>query len=381
MDGAPQVALGWATFGRQRFEIASSIEPIMTDVNPSHIPLDGGKGPALWGKHTLVSIVLTAAVMVFLAAYVDVHHLWQQLVDSNKVYLVIAGLSHYATYPIRGIRWKRCLKHLPLQCSSARFGLLVFFYNFVDNLVPAKLGDLYAAHLVRINCGVRRSAALGSLLFLRTLDSWIIFGMAAAVSWHLFADAIPRSVVWVLIVGCSFAVVGTTLMVVFVLFKRSVPRWLPETIRQMIKAFQAGMWPKPKQFFRISLHTIAIWLLESLWIFFLALAFNLQLSVANLIFLTMIPLIASAFPITPSGAGVVELTLFTCLRVIGVSSPLAVSLTVVNRFIDYWLHIALGALTWSIRKQIGLHTWREIPPGSFDSGGDGPGCIGQQISP
>ena len=353
----------------------------MTDLNNSHITLDKGKGPALWGKHTLVSIVLTAAVMCFLAAYVDTGHLWQQLVASNKAFLLIAAISHYATYPIRGIRWKRCLKHLPLQCSSARFGLLVFFYNFVDNLVPAKLGDLYAAHLVRINCGVRRSAALGSLLFLRTLDSWVIFGLAAAVSWHLFSNAIPRSVIWVLIVGCTFAVVGTTLMVVFVLFKRSVPRWLPDAIRQMIGAFQAGMWPNPRQFFRISLHTIAIWVLESLWIFFLAIAFDLQLSVANLIFLTMIPLIASAFPITPSGAGVVELTLFTCLRVIGVSSPLAVSLTVVNRFIDYWLHIALGAVTWAIRKRIGLRTWKDIAPGNVDNDRESRAFIGQQDAP
>ena len=336
----------------------------MTDLDNSQTSLDEGKGPALWGKHTLASIVLTLAVMIFLAAYVDVRYVWQQLVASNKMYLLIAALSHYATYPIRGIRWKRCLKHLPLQCDSARFGLLVFFYNFVDNLVPAKLGDLYAAHLVRINCGVRRSAALGSLLFLRTLDSWIIFGLAAVVSWHLFAAAIPRSVGWALIVGCSFAVVGTTLMLVFVVFKRSVPRWLPETLRQMIIAFQTGMWPRPKQFFRISLHTIAIWTLESLWIFFLALAFNLRLGVADLLFVTMIPLIASAFPITPSGAGVVELTLFSCLRVIGVSSPLAVSLTVVNRFIDYWLHIALGALTWAARKHIGLRTWRDVRPDS-----------------
>ena len=79
------------------------------------------------------------------------------------------------------------------------------------------------------------------------------------------------------------------------------------------------------------------------------------------VFLTMIPLIASAFPITPAGAGVVDLTLFTCLRVIGVSSPLAVSVTVVNRFIDYWLHIGLGLVVFSIRRTLNLHTWREVP--------------------
>ena len=353
----------------------------MTDRDHSHIPLDEGKGPALWGKHTLVSIGLTLGVMVFLAAYVDFGHLWQQLVICNKSLLLIAAICHYGTYPIRGMRWKRCLKHLPLHCSSARFGLLVFFYNFVDNLVPAKLGDLYAAHLVRINCGVRRSAALGSLLFLRTLDSWVIFGLAAVVSWVLFADAMPPSVTWVLIIGCAFAVIGTILMVVFVMFKRAVPRWVPEPIRQMIRAFQTGMWPKPEQYVRISLLTITIWVLESLWIFFLALAFNIRLSPAELIFVTMIPLIASAFPITPSGAGVVELTLFSCLRVIGVSAPLAVSLTVINRFIDYWLHIALGAATWAIRNKLGLRSWRDVSPVSADKDKNNLELIGQENRP
>ena len=42
--------------------------------------------------------------------------------------------------------------------------------------------------------------------------------------------------------------------------------------------------------------------------------------------------------------------------------PIAGSLTVVNRFIDYWLHIALGVLTWAARRLIGLRTWRDVPP-------------------
>jgi hypothetical protein len=47
--------------------------------------------------------------------------------------------------------------------------------------------------------------------------------------------------------------------------------------------------------------------------------------------------------------------------VVGISTPIAGSLTVVNRFIDYWLHIALGVLTWAIRRIIGLRTWRDMP--------------------
>jgi uncharacterized protein (TIRG00374 family) len=129
----------------------------------------------------------------------------------------------------------------------------------------------------------------------------------------------------------------------------------------MIQAFHTGMWPRPKELLPIAALTIIIWGLETLWIFCLVLAFNLQIGPAEAIFLTMIPLLASAFPLTPAGAGVVEITLYSCLRVVGVASPIAGSLTVVNRFIDYWLHIVLGVITWALRRFIGLRTWRDVP--------------------
>ena len=351
----------------------------MTESNHNPDPGNSGKAPALWGWHTLLSVGITLVVLVLLATYVDIEHLRKELTASNKWLLLLAGLSHYATYPVRGMRWKYSLRHLPVRCSKARFGLLVFFYNFVDNLVPAKLGDLYAGHLARINCGIRRSSALGSILFLRTLDAWVVFGLAALASWHLFTGSLPKSVTWVLIIGGIFAIVATIIMLVFVFMKRKIPGWFPVPVRKMIEAFRSGMWPKPKELIPIAFLTGAIWVLEILWIFLLALAFNLRFGTVETVFLTMIPLIASAFPITPAGAGAVELTLFTCLRVIGVSSPLAVSIRVVNRFIDYWLHIFLGVLTWSIRRYIGLHTWKDVPPESINDGYTETALAGEKV--
>jgi uncharacterized protein (TIRG00374 family) len=120
------------------------------------------------------------------------------------------------------------------------------------------------------------------------------------------------------------------------------------------------MWPQPREVIPIAGLTLAIWVLETLWIFFLVLGFGKTLSGTEAVFLTMIPLLASAFPLTPSGAGVVDITFFSCLRVVGVASPLAVSVTVVNRFIDYWLHIGLGLLVWAMRERIGFRAMRDV---------------------
>ena len=318
------------------------------------------KAPKLWGWTTYLSIAIAIIILGFAATVVDLKEIGRHIAACDKRFVLLGALAHYATYLVRGIRWRRCLSHLPVKAGSIRFGLLVFFYNFVDNLVPAKLGDVYAAHLARINFRIRRSAAMGSIVFLRMVDAWIVLLLAALASWMLFADRLPGAVFWSLIGGAIIAVGATSIMLAFFLFNKKLPGWIPLKIQQMIQAFHTGMWPRAKELFPIAILTITIWVLEIIWIFCLTLAFDLQIVFTEAIFLTMIPLLASAFPFTPSGAGVVEITLFSCLRVVGVTSPIAGSLTVINRFIDYWLHIALGVLTWAIRRVIGLRTWRDV---------------------
>jgi len=319
------------------------------------------KSPQLWGWPTYLSIAVAIAILIFAASMVNLKEIWREIGSCNKRLVLLGALAHYATYAARGMRWRRCLNHLPIKAGSGRFGLLVFFYNFVDNLVPAKLGDVYAAHLARINFKIRRSAALGSIVFLRMIDAWIILFLAAAACWVLFADRLPSAVLWSLIGGAIIAMGATGVMLVFFLFNKRLPAWIPEKIQQMIQSFHTGMWPRYTELIPIAVLTLIIWMLEIAWIFLLVLAFGLHIGSAEAVFLTMIPLLASAFPLTPSGAGVVEITLFSCLRVVGVSTPVAGSLTVVNRFIDYWLHIALGVLTWAVRRVIGLRTWRDVP--------------------
>jgi uncharacterized membrane protein YbhN (UPF0104 family) len=316
------------------------------------------KPPRLWGWHTLLSGTGTLILLAVLATLVDWQGIRRELLVCNKSYILLGGGFHYLTYPLRGLRWRRCLSHLPVSGSRAKFGLVVFFYNFVDNVVPGKLGDLYAAHMARINFGIRRSEAIGSIVFLRMLDAWIILCVAFAASRSLLSAHLPNSVLWALIGGGLIALGASTTMLVFFFLGRSLPGWVPEKIKEMIQAFRKGMWPRNGEILPIIGLTVLIWAFETLWIFFLALGFGQAFTPGKLLFLTMIPLLASAFPFTPSGAGVVEVTLFSCLQVVGLSASLAGSITVLNRFIDYWLHIILGAVVWLFRRRLDLRSWR-----------------------
>lgn len=341
---------------RPNADYAVAQEPI----NQALPERDSGSFHPFWNWKTFLSLVLTAGLLAFLASHIDSAALWQDLAGANTVYLTLGLLAHYATYPIRGLRWRRTLGDLGKETPASRFGLIVFFYNAVDNVLPAKLGDLYAAHLARLNFRIRRSSALGSLVFLRLIDVWIVLSLATASAWYVFSAHLPADVTWVLGGGLLLAIAVSAVLLTMLILGKTTPDWIPERVAEMIDDFHKTLWPDRKDRPAIVLLTITIWALETLWMFCLVRAFGVELSFWGLIFLTQAPLLASAFPLTPSGAGAVEITMFGCLRLLGVPSPLAISITVINRVIDYWLHIGLGGLTWALRKPLGLHTLREL---------------------
>ncbi len=318
--------------------------------------------PRLWGWQTLLSGIATLIILAFLATYIDWQSTWQEFLSSQKGYVLLGAACHYLTYPVRGARWRQCLAHLPIRENGGSFGLVVFFQNFVDNVVPAKLGDVYGAHLARINFGIRRSEAIGSILFQRMLDAWIVLLLSVLASATILADHLPRSIQWVLLGGCLIAVLSSLILLVFLFLDKTAPDWLPHKAADLVHAFRKGMWPKRERLPPILGYSALIWLLETLWVYFLIRGFGPILNLSDALFLTMLPLLATAFPLTPSGAGVVELTLFSCLRVVGVEASLAASITLLNRFLDYWCHIGAGVLLWFLRDRLGLRTWREPHP-------------------
>src|SRR5215475_13060833 len=327
-----------------------------------------------------MSLVMTLVILLGLGAMLDIQETWRQVVACDKMLIVLGGLAHYVTYGVRGYRWQRCLA----QVSGARqwrlFGLLTFFANGVDNVVPGKLAEVYAAHLAWIKCGVRRPTALGALLFLRMVDAWVVLLLAALASWWLFALRLPHAVLWSLWLGVYIAGGVTLVLLAFVMSQMLLPTWIPARGQQMIRAFHIGMRPPSSQLGLIIVLTGLIWGLESVWTVSLAAAFGIKVRLVQGMFLTMIPLLASALPLTPSGVGVVEVTMYSCLRLLDVSTASAASLTIVHRLIDYWLHIGVGALLWACRRPIGLRTWLEVSPSDASGTQSSPHSLHEGVS-
>ena len=78
--------------------------------------------PALWGWQTWASMGIALTVLVILAAQVDFEKVWKQIKAAHLSYALLGAFAHYLTYFVRGRRWKKCLRHIPLRATSLKFG-------------------------------------------------------------------------------------------------------------------------------------------------------------------------------------------------------------------------------------------------------------------
>jgi uncharacterized protein (TIRG00374 family) len=150
-------------------------------------------------------------------------------------------------------------------------------------------------------------------------------------------------------------------VLLFFMLRHGPSVWLPQRLRQFMDLLRLGLLPRSREMVPIVGLTLLIWGLEMGCLALMARAFGVRLGAAEAAFVTTFPAVASSFPLTPGGVGIVDLTLAGCLRVLGVSGVAAVSLTIVNRFFDYWLHLAIGVLIWAVRAWLGFRTWRDAP--------------------
>ena len=130
---------------------------------------DGGQislGARLRQPRTIISlgIPLVLLALIFrVALNVDFAELANSVASANKLLLIAAFLVFYAGFPIRGARWALLLKGAGMRVGTKDATEILFLSWLVNCLVPAKLGDVYRAYLLKLNSPVSLSRTLGTV--------------------------------------------------------------------------------------------------------------------------------------------------------------------------------------------------------------------------
>lgn len=164
--------------------------------------------------------------------------------QANPALVLAAFLVFYAGFPLRGQRWVILLRGTGMRVPVKDSTEIIFLSWLVNCVVPAKLGDLYRAYLLKINSTASLSKTFGTIFIERVLDICAIALMGIAAGYWSFRDGLPPVIE--LVFGIGFGVVVVLMVGLFTMrnFGRRIiaaTPFLPHQVLELYDRFEQGV--------------------------------------------------------------------------------------------------------------------------------------------
>ncbi|MGI8828343.1 MAG: lysylphosphatidylglycerol synthase transmembrane domain-containing protein [Candidatus Limnocylindria bacterium] len=277
--------------------------------------------------------------------------------EADPGFLLLAFAAYYATFPLRGFRWRYVLARSGLKVRFPDATEILFLSWFVNCLVPAKLGDLYRAYLLRGNYGASISRTVGTVFIERIADIIIIAALALSAGFWSFRGRSTPQIDMLFLIGFIISIGLVLLLVGLRVFGGHIERWLPERIGALWVKFQEGS--TGALTFRsvpvILVLTGVIWMLEGARLYFVIRALDLpgvEIGISASVFVALAAALLTAIPLTPAGFGFVEVGIIGVLAIYGVVQEPAAAVALVDRSLTIITVIILGGILYAFSRKV-----------------------------
>lgn len=317
---------------------------------------------------TILSIVVPLILLVFVfqvALKIDIEQLKNGILHSNPLLLFAGLVIFYVGFPLRGLRWSMILRRTGFRITIRDSTEILFLSWLVNCLVPAKLGDIYRAYLLKINSTSSLSRNVGTVFIERILDLVVVALLGLVAGFVSFRSGMPPEVQAIFVVGVVLVVALTGGLLTLRSFGRRllVRLPIPERFIDLYDRFEEGVFSAVglRELPKLGLITVLTWGTEvaRLYCVIAALGFtDFRLGISGTIFVALAASLLTAIPFTPAGIGIVEAGIIGLLTSLyGVPPTEAAAVALVDRAISVLSIIVLGAIVYVLspkRRGAGL---------------------------
>jgi glycosyltransferase 2 family protein len=364
------------TVGSRTMEATPAIDPRapVTGVPASSRPTTPGATPSemaaerdleqlslskrLRQPRTIISIavpLLIIAVFVYLNR-TAVATVPQLILAANPTLVLAAFLVFYAGFPLRGMRWATLLRGTGQYVSTKDSTEIIFLSWLVNCVVPAKLGDVYRAYLLKINSTASLSRTFGTVFIERVLDIFAIAVLGLAAGYWSFRSGLPPAIQIVFGIGVVVVIVLAFALFTLRNFGRRIIVALPfpHQLLDLYDRFEEGVFGAlvTRHLPKLGILTGLIWMTEGLrlWLVIQALGFeDVSIGISGAVFVALIGSLLTAVPLSPAGLGIVEAGVVGVLHVAyGVPLPEATAIALLDRVISVFSIIVFGSIAYVI---------------------------------
>lgn len=319
-------------------------------------------GKRLLNWRTIVPLIIAIIALVIFAQKININpKLTLAAMRNAKIYFVLAAfIIYYLSFPIRTFRWRMLLEnvgyteengiHLPKFWKLLE---IVYVSWFANVIVPAKLGDLYRAYLLRREAGLPASRTYGTVLAERLLDLIVLlllFIPSVIISLH---ENLPPQLALGLKITLMLVVVSIIGLFMLRMFPTQIGMVVPKRFRGYYNQFQEGTLGSFRRIPTLTGLTVGVWACEALRFFFIALALNLisgsfiHVMSASL-FIALGEALLTAVPFTGGGIGLVEGGMLAMISLFTPNTSLALAAIVIDRAISLFSILVIGFFVFMI---------------------------------
>jgi glycosyltransferase 2 family protein len=313
---------------------------------------------------TILSIVVPL-VIVIIAVFLNKDYLSEVPGDIGRANLLLVLLAfgiYYVGFPLRGWRWTKLLRGAGYKVKVKDGTEILFLSWLVNCIVPAKLGDLYRAYMLKLNSPVSTTKTLGTVFMERILDLIAIAALGLLAGYWRFKDSLndlPQTTQLIFALGVVVVVLLLVALVVMRNFGRRVVAALPlpHRVVEFYDRFEEGVFGSvgARGLPVLGAMTILIWMTEALRLYFVirALGFpGLDLGLSGAMFVALIGSLLTAIPLTPGGIGVVEGGMGIVLtKVFNATNPQMLAIVLVDRSISVFSIVVIGSIAYVLSSK------------------------------
>jgi glycosyltransferase 2 family protein len=316
----------------------------------------------------ILGIVITLVCLGLAFYRVDYDGLFSALARANYLLLAPALLLWLVGYLTRTVRWRVILAGAGQDSLFELFGVLMVGFA-TNNLLPARLGEVARAYLMRERTGMRKTFVLASIFLERLFDGLALVAVIMVLSTLVRLPGWGREVE----VAAMALFVGAAGGVAILLYRhelaariiglaaRPLPRRFASFATSAFGSFLHGLssMRRPNVVVSTSILSIVVWTIEWAAYYSVASAFDLGLSSVDLAaacaFLLVVVNLGIMLPAAPGYVGTFQFFAVSSLGVWGIPKEPALAVAIVAHLTQYILVTAIG-LAFFGREHVSLRS-------------------------
>jgi glycosyltransferase 2 family protein len=304
--------------------------------------------------------VLSAALIYWTLHGISASEVAAKLSHADPLLFAGAVFCGTAIFGLRAIRWKAILEPVAPRISFAPLWRATSIGMMVNNVVPARAGEIARAYALTREAPVPFATSLASLAVDRLFDAVTLLLLAATAlldpglstsrtlageSLGSFATGAAAIVFILLLLLYTLVFFPSKLLRLFELFARRVSPTVEERGRRVLETFVHGLsvLRQPTRFAAVFGWSLAHWLLNGIgfWLSFRAVGITAPFSAA--LFLQAFIALGTAVPALPGFFGVFEYMSVQGLAIYGVNQQQAATWAIGYHLLTFVPITVIGA--------------------------------------